>query len=113
MGGQEVVALFQRGELLQRQRVDPAQLGQLSFGAFGATFLGGPVKRQRGRRRHLLAALAGLLVFGHLQLGRRQRHLRAIFGDQHLGRHAELFEHHLLELLDAQRRLRFGHLVAV
>ena len=73
LGGQEVVALLQRGELLQRQRVDPAQLGQLSFGAFGATLLGGPVERHRRRRGHLLAALAGLLVFGDLELGRRQR----------------------------------------
>src|SRR6202022_4859961 len=39
LGGQEVVALLQRRELLERQRVDPDQLGQLSFGAFGATLL--------------------------------------------------------------------------
>ena len=113
LGGQEVVALLQRGELLERQRVDPAQLGQLAFGAFGATLLGGPVERHRSRRGHLLAALAGLLVFGELELGRRQRDLRAVFGDEIVRRHAELLEHHLLELLDAQRRLRLGHLVAV
>ena len=113
LGGQEVVALLQRRELLERQRVDPAQLGQLAFGAFGATLLGGPVERHRRRRGYLLAALAGLLVFGDLELGRRQRDLRAVFGDQIVWRHPELLEHHLLELLDPQRRLRLGHLVAV
>ena len=39
--------------------------------------------------------------------------LRTVFGDKDFRRHAELLEHHLLELLDAQRRLRLGHLVAV
>jgi len=48
----------------------------------------------------IAAALAGLLVLGELQLGRRQRNLRAVFGDQIVWRHPELLEHHLLELLD-------------
>ena len=38
---------------------------------------------------------------------------RAVFGDQVGGRHAELIEHLLLELLDPQCRLGFGDLVAV
>ena len=93
LGGQEVVALLQRGELLQRQRVDPAQLGELALGLLGAPLLGRPVVRHRRGRGDLLAALARLLVLGHLQLRRRQRHVRTVLGDQVGGRHAELLEH--------------------
>ena len=113
MGGQEVVALLQRGELLKRQRVDPAQFGQVALSPLGTSLLGGPVERHRRRCGHLFSALPSLLVFGHLQVRGRQGHLRSVFGDQIVAGHAELFEHHLLELFDAQRGLGFGHLVAV
>ena len=113
LGGQEVVALLQRGELLERQGVDPAQFGEFTFGLLGPALLGGPVERHRGGRGHLLAALLGLLVLGHLQLGRRQRHVGPVLGDQVGGGHAELLERLLLELLDAKRRLGLGDLVAV
>ena len=102
MSGQEVVALLQCGELLQRQRIDPAEFGEFTFGSFGPTFLGGPIELQRRRRGDLLAALPGLLILGHLQLRRRQEHRRAVFGDQIVPGHPELLEHHLFELLDAQ-----------
>ena len=113
MSGQEVVALLERGELLQRQRIDPAEFGQLPLGPFGATLLGGPVERHRRRRGHRLAPLAGLGVLGHLQLRWRQRHLRAVLGDQIITGHAELLEHHLLELFDPQLCLGLGDLVPV
>ena len=113
LGGQEVVALLQRGELLQRQRIDPAQLVELALGLLGATLLGGPVERHRRGRGDLFAAFARLLVLGHLQLRRRQRHVGAVLGDQVGGRHAELLEYVLLELLDPKCRLRFGDFVAV
>ncbi len=77
LGRQEVVALLQRGELLERQWVDPAQFGEFTLGLLGPALLGGPVERHRRGRGHLLAALLGLLVLGHLQLGRRQRRRRA------------------------------------
>ncbi len=70
-----------------------------------------PVERHGRGRGDLFAALAGLLVLGHLQLRRRQRHLRTVFGDQVGGRHAELFEHLGFQLLDPQRRLGFGDLI--
>ena len=87
--------------------------GEFAFGLLGAALLGGPVERHRRGRGHLLAALPGLLVLGHLQLRRRQRHVGPVLGDQVGGRHAELLEDLLLELLDAQRRLGLGDLVAV
>ena len=111
--GQEVIALLERGELLQGQGVDAAQLVEFTLGAFGAAFLGGPVERHRRRRDHLLPALARLFVLGHLQLRRRQRYVRPVLGDQVVNRHPELLEHLLLELLDAQCRLGFGDFVAV
>ena len=113
MGGQEVVALLECGELLQRQWIHPAEFGEFTFGAFGATLLGGPVERHRHRRGHRLAALAGLGVLGQLQLRRWQQHLRAVLGEEIITGHAELLEHHLLELLDAQLGLGLGNLVAV
>ena len=113
LGGQEVVALLQRGELLQRKRIDAAQLVELALGLLGAALLGGPVERHRRGRGHLFAAFARLLVLGHLQLRRRQRDVGAVLGDQVGGRHPELLEDVLLELLDAKCRLGFGDLVAV
>ena len=73
----------------------------------------GPVERHRRGRGDLLAAFAGLLVLGHLQFRRRQRHIGAVLGDQVGGRHPELVEDLLFELLDPQCRLGFGDLVAV
>ena len=49
--GQEVVALLQRGELLQRQRVDPAELVEFAFGLLGPALLGRAVERHRARAR--------------------------------------------------------------
>ncbi len=110
---QEVVALLQRGELLQRKRIDATQLVELALGLLGATLLGGPVERHRRGRGDLFAAFARLLVLRHLQLRRRQCHVGTVLGDQVGGRHAELLEDVLLELLDAKCRLRFGDFVAV
>ncbi len=70
LGGQEIVALLQGSKLFERQRVDPAQLGKRTLGAFGPALLGNPVERHGGGRNHLLAAFAGLLELSHLELGR-------------------------------------------
>ncbi len=68
--GEELVALLQRGELLQRERVDLAELRQLALGRAQPLLLRRPVERRRlaaparsallaassGRRRHRLVA---------------------------------------------------------
>ena len=51
LGGQEVVALLQRGELLQRQRIDPAELVEFAFGLLRAALLGRAGRTASARAR--------------------------------------------------------------
>ena len=98
--------LLQRGELLERQRVDLAEQGERALG--GAQPL---LPAPRGRTAPARARSARPLVRrrrlnGHELVG-------AVVGDQGVGVEAELLERALLELLDAHPLLGAGHLVAV
>ena len=94
------------GELLQRQRVDPAEQGQRPLGGAQPLLLLGPDERRRvrlGPRRDLVRR-------------RRRRRApagRAVLRDQRLGLDAELLQRLLLQRLDPQPLLGAGHLVAV
>ena len=105
--------LLQRRELLQRQRVDLAEQGQIALGPSRALLLGRPVERARRGRDDLLAAVAGLLVLGHLLSRGRHGQVRAVLGDQRVGFDPELVDRPLGALLDAQPLLGPQHLVAV
>ena len=110
---QEAVALFEGGELLQREGIHLAEGVEVFLRLLRARFLRRTVVRQRRGRDDALPALLGLLVLGDLQRRRRHRDVRAVLGDQIVGRHRKVLENLLLELLDAQRGLRSGDLIAV
>ncbi len=107
------MAFLQRGELLQRERVDLAEQGEVALGAGGALLLGGTVERARLRGDDLLAAVLGLLVLGDLDRSRRSGLVGAVLGDQRLDLDAVLVDGTLLELFDAQPLLGAHHLIAV
>ncbi len=90
-------------ELLERERVDPAQHRERPLGrAQPLLLLLADERRGLGRLRALLD-LAGE---GDELVG-------AVLGDQAVGVQAELVERPLLELLDPHPLLGAGHLVAV
>ena len=73
----------------------------------------GPVERAGLRRDNLLAALARLLVLGHLQRARRRGLVGAVLSEQRLDLDAVLLDGAGLELLDPQPLLGAGDLVAM
>ena len=101
--GEELVPLLHGVELLERERVDPAEHRQLALGGLE------PLLLLLAHERHRLGRL---LALGHLAAERHQG-LGAVVGDQAVDVHAELLERALLELLDAHPLLGAGHLVAV
>ena len=96
--------LLEGRELLERQRVDPAELGQRALG--GAQPLGLLLAVERRPARGSPPPRPPRPLNGDQLVG-------AVVGDQGLGVEAELLERALLELLDAHPLLGAGHLVAV
>src|SRR5262245_40803757 len=106
LGGEERVALLQRRELLQGERVDLAELGKLALRGGGPLLLLGPEVRDRPHRRGL--RVPGdevrhpiVVCGGRLRLVRhRHRHVGSVLGDERVGVHAELLggpRHDLLQ----------------
>ena len=95
--------LLERGELLQRQRVDLAEHGQRALGGRSRLALLLAVVRRGVGRRLAVGDLAGE---GHELVG-------AVVGDQRVLVETELLQGPLGELLDAHALLGAGHLVAV
>ena len=102
--GEELVPLLQGRELLEGQRVDPAELGQRALG--GAQPLGLLLAVEGRPARACSSPSATSPVNGHQLVG-------AVVGDQAVGVEAELVERPLLQLLDAHPLLGPRHLVAV
>ena len=105
--GEELVALLERGELLEGQRVDPAEQGQRPVGGTGPLLL-------------LLADVGHGLWLRRLEVDlvtRRQRGgdqlVRTVLGEQGLGVDAVLLQRPGLHRLDPQPLLGAGDLVAV
>ena len=96
--------LLHRGELLERQRVDPAEHRQRALGGAQPLLLLLADVRRWGR--------ASSSPSSRLAAGRHEL-VGAVVGDQAVGVEAELLERALLELLDAHPLLGAGHLVAV
>src|SRR5499433_3932951 len=106
LGGEERVALLQRRELLQGERVDLTELGKLALRGGGPLLLLGPEVRDRPHRRGL--RVPGdevrhpiVVCGGRLRLVRhRHRHVGSVLGDERVGVHAELLggpRHDLLQ----------------
>ena len=98
--------LLQRGELLQRERVDLAEHGQGPLGRpQPLLLLLADVRHRLGRASSPSATVAARRDGTGL--------VGAVLGDQRVGVEPELVERALLELLDAHPLLGAGHLVAV
>ena len=113
MGREEVVALFERSELFECQRIHLAQRVQVPLRFFGTGLLGGAVVREGGRGHDDLSAFLGLFVLGDLEIGRRQGDIGTVLGDQVVGTDGEVGHDLLFELFDSHRHLGLGHLIAV
>src|SRR5580693_659211 len=103
LGGEERVALGERGVFLQGQRVDLAEPVELTLRFGGAANGRRPVVPRRPRRQGW-----GVLVADH-----RHGQLRAVLRDQDVRLHPELLQCVLRELLEAQPVLGAGDLGAV
>ena len=113
LGGEEPVALLQGRELLQRERVHPAQEPEVLLGAGGAALLRGAVVGHRRGRHDVLPAFAGGLVLRHLGRRRRDGHVRPVLVGQVVRGQPVVVEHLGGERLQPGPRLRAQHLVAV
>jgi hypothetical protein len=113
LGGQELVALLERGELLQRQWVDLAEQGEITLGALRPAGLPGSVVARRLRSADLLPALKGCFVLGYLDRGRRHWCGGPVLGDQVIQADTEVIGNLGLELLDAQPLLSTQQLVTM
>ena len=98
--------LLERGELLERERVDLAEHRQRALGGAEPLLL-----LLADVRRRLRAPSS---AFGRpRRLDRRHEVVGAVVRDQRVGVEPELLQRALLELLDAHPLLGAGHLVAV
>ena len=106
---EELVALLQRGELLERERVDLAQHRERPLGRAQ------PLLLLRPDEGHCFGTSLGRGVVLLALDGRRRRDqlIGTVVGDERLDVHPELLESPLSELLQAHALLGAGHFVAV
>ena len=109
LGGEEAVPLLQRRELLQRQRVDLAEGGQVALGLRRPALLHAPGRRAPGPARGSPAASAAATCCGR----RRHRRGRPVLGEQRGQVDAVLLGRAALQRLDPVPLLGAGDLVAV